>query len=128
VQNHDTYAYYQNPETMNKDGSQWLPRPVAVLLPQTTAEVQEIMRFCCASQYMVKPLSTGFHTAAAASRDNVIVLDLKRMDRIIEIDAQNQVAVVEPYVRAIDLQTELLLVSRDFRHCANLIAISAKVV
>jgi glycolate oxidase len=39
--------------------------------------------------------------------DNVIVLDLKRMDRIVEIDAQNQIAVVEPYVRAIDLQTEL---------------------
>jgi glycolate oxidase len=104
----DTYAYYQNPETMNKDGSQWLPRPVAVLLPQSTAEIQEVMRFCCTSKYMAKPLSTGFHTAAAASRDNVIILDLKRMDRIIEIDARNQIAVIEPYVRAIDLQTEIL--------------------
>jgi glycolate oxidase len=97
----DTYAYYQNPETMNKDGSQWLPRPAAVVLPQTTAEIQEIMRFCCRTRYMVKPLSTGFHTAAAASRNNVIVLDLKRMDRIIEIDARNQIA-------AIDLQTEVV--------------------
>ena len=104
----DTYAFYQNPETMNKDGSQWLPRPAAVLLPQSTAEVQEIMRFCCHSQYMVKPLSTGFHTAAAASQANVIILDLKRMNRIIEIDVQNQIAVIEPYVRAIDLQTEIV--------------------
>ena len=98
----DTYAFYQNPETMNKDGSQWLPRPAAFVLPQSTAEIQEIMRFCCRSQYMVKPISTGFHTAAAASQKNVIVLDLKRMNRIIEIDAQNQIAVIEPYVRAID--------------------------
>lgn len=104
----DTYAYYQNPETMNKDGSQWLPRPAAVVLPQSTAEVQEILRFCCRSPYMAKPLSTGFHTAAAASQENVIVLDLVRMNRIIEIDTKNQIAVIEPYVRAIDLQTEIV--------------------
>jgi hypothetical protein len=104
----DTYAFYQNPETMNRDGSQWLPRPAAVVLPNSTAEIQEIMRFCNHSDYMVKPISTGFHTAAAASREKVIVLDLKRMDRIIDIDYKNQIAVVEPYVRAIDLQTEIV--------------------
>jgi FAD/FMN-containing dehydrogenase len=102
----DTYAYYMNPEVMNKDGSQWLPRPAAVTLPGSTLEVQEIMRFCSTSQYMAKPLSTGFHTAAAASNKNVIILDLKRMNRIMEIDFKNQIAVIEPYVRAIDLQTE----------------------
>ena len=104
----DTYAYYQNPETMNKDGSQWLPRPAAVVLPKSTDEIQEIMRFCNRSDYMVKPISTGFHTAAAASQENVIVLDLKRMNRILEIDIDNQIAVIEPYVRAIDLQTEIV--------------------
>ncbi|MCX6033038.1 MAG: FAD-binding oxidoreductase [Chloroflexi bacterium] len=104
----DTYAFYMNPETMNKDGSQWLPRPAAVALPQSTAEVQEIMRFCSNSQYMAKPLSTGFHTAAAASNENVIILDLKRMNRIVEIDVKNQIAVIEPYVRAIDLQTDIV--------------------
>jgi len=104
----DTYAYYMNPEVMNKDGSQWLPRPVAVALPKSTAEVQDIMRFCSISQFMAKPLSTGFHTAAAASNKDVIILDLKRMNRIVEIDVKNQIAVIEPYVRAIDLQTEIV--------------------
>jgi len=104
----DTYAYYMNPEVMNKDGSQWLPRPAAVVLPQSNADVQEIMRFCSTSQYMAKPLSTGFHTAAAASKKNVIILDLKRMNRVLEIDVKNQIAVIEPYVRAIDLQTEIV--------------------
>jgi glycolate oxidase len=104
----DTYAYYMNPEIMNKDGSQWLPRPAAVVLPGSTVEVQEIMRFCSASQFMAKPISTGFHTAAAASNENVIILDLKRMNRIVEIDYQNQIAVVEPYVLAVDLQTEIV--------------------
>ena len=104
----DTYAYYQNPETMNEDGSQWLPRPAAVVLPDSAEEIQEIMRFCSSSKYMTKPISTGFHTAAAASNDDTIILDLKRMDRIIDVDEKNQIAVVEPYVRAIDLQTQLL--------------------
>jgi FAD/FMN-containing dehydrogenase len=104
----DTYAYYMNPEVMNKDGSQWLPRPAAVALPKSTAEVQEIMRFCSTSQFMAKPISTGFHTAAAASNKDVIILDLKRMNRIVEIDVKNQIAVIEPYVLAIDLQTEIV--------------------
>ena len=104
----DTYAYYMNPETMNKDGSQWLPRPAAVALPQSTAEVQDILRLCSESHYMAKPLSTGFHTAAAASSENAIILDLKRMNQIVEIDVKNQIAVIEPYVRAIDLQTEIV--------------------
>jgi glycolate oxidase len=81
---------------------------VAVALPQSTAEVQEIMRFCSNSQYMAKPLSTGFHTAAAASNNKVIILDMKRMNRIVEIDVKNQIAVIEPFVRAIDLQTEIV--------------------
>ena len=97
-----------NPETINTDGSQWLPRPAAVVLPQSTAEIQEIMRFCTNSNFMAKPISTGFHAAAAASNKNVIILDLKRMNQTIEIDIKNQIAVVEPYVRAIDLQTEIV--------------------
>ncbi|MFW9992530.1 MAG: FAD-binding oxidoreductase [Candidatus Odinarchaeota archaeon] len=104
----DTYAYYMNPETMNKDGSQWLPRPAAVVLPQSTAEIQEIMRFCSDSRFMAKPLSTGFHAASAASNENVIILDLKRMNHTIEIDVKNQIAVIEPYVLAFDLQTEIV--------------------
>ena len=104
----DTYAYYMNPEIINKDGSVWLPRPAAVVLPRSTAEVQEIMRFCSTSQYMAKPISTGFHCAAAGSNDKVILIDLKRMNNVIEVDYQNQIAVVEPYVRAFDLQTDIV--------------------
>lgn len=104
----DTYAFYMNPEIINKDGSQWLPRPAAVVLPETTAQVQEVMRFCSSSPYMAKPISTGFHCAAAASQEDVIILDLKRMNHIVAIDYENQVAVVEPYVLAIQLQTEIV--------------------
>ena len=104
----DTYAFYMNPETINKDGSLWLPRPAAVVMPQTTSEVQKITEFCSTSRFMAKPISTGFHAAAAASNDNVIILDLKRMNQTIEIEVKNQIAVIEPYVRGIDLQTEVI--------------------
>ena len=60
----DTYAYYQNPETMNADGSQWLPRPAAVVPPQSPQEIQVILRFCSRTKYMAKPISTGFHTSS----------------------------------------------------------------
>jgi glycolate oxidase len=104
----DTYSFYMNPEILVKDGGRFTPRPDAVVLPSTPEEIQEIMRLCNRTGLMAKPLSTGFHTVAAASRERVIILDLKRMNRIIDIDVKNQIAVIEPYVRAIDLQTELL--------------------
>ncbi len=114
----DTYAFFMNPETLAQDGSRWTPRPAAVVLPGFTREVQEIVRLCNQSDLMVKPLSTGFHTVAAASRDRVIILDLKRMNRILHIDVKNQVAVIEPYVKAYELQTEL------FKHGLNVHIVS----
>lgn len=103
----DTYAFYMNPETVNRDGSRWLPRPDAVVLPASTDEVAGILRLCNERDLRAKPLSTGWGAWAAASRDRVVVLDLKRMDRIVDIDEKNQIAVIEPYVKAIHLQTEL---------------------
>jgi len=114
----DTYSFYMNPETLVRDGGRWTPRPVAVVLPETTEQVREIMRFCNETDLMAKPLSTGFHCVAAVSRDRVVVLDLKRMNKIIDIDVKNQIAIIEPYVKAIDLQTEL------FKHGLNVHIVS----
>lgn len=103
----DTYAFYMNPEIINKDGSLWLPRPSGVVMPENTLQVSKIVKLCNRTDLMVKPISTGWSATAAASRDRVVILDLKRMNRIIEIDVKNQVAVIEPYVKAIILQTIL---------------------
>lgn len=115
----DTYSFYMNPEVLIKDGGQFAPRPVAVVLPKSTEEVQSLVKYCNTTDLMVKPISTGFGTWAAASRDRVIILDLKRMNRIINIDVKNQIAVIEPYVKAIDLQTEL------FKHGLNVHVVSS---
>ncbi len=115
----DSYAFYMNPEALNKEGGRFTPRPVAVVMPETTPEIQEIVRFCNRSDLMVKPFSTGFCVMGGPTCDRVITLDLKRMNKIIDIDVKNQVAIVEPYVRAIDLQTRL------FKHGLNCHVISA---
>ncbi len=115
----DSYSFYMNPEALNKEGGRFTPRPVAVAMPETTQEVQEIVKFCNQSDLMVKPFSTGFCVMGSPSRDRVITLDLKRMNKIIDIDVKNQIAVVEPYVRAIDLQTRL------FKHGLNCHVVSA---
>ena len=103
----ENYAYYMNPEFGNKEGGRFLVRPIAAVLPENTEEVSRIMKLCNQKDISVKPISTGWHAACAVSRENVVVLDLKRMDKIIDIDVKNQIAVVEPYVKAINLQTQL---------------------
>jgi glycolate oxidase len=115
----DTYALYMNPEILNKEGKLWLPRPAAVMMPETTQQVADILKLCNQMDYMAKPISTGFHCVAAASNEKVIVLDLKRMNKIVDIDVNNQIAVVEPYVKAINLQTIL------WKHGLNLHVISS---
>lgn len=104
----DTYAYYMNPEIVNSDGSLWLPRPAAVCLPGSAEQIAEIMKLANREGLRVKPISTGWSAVSAASGDRTVVLDLKRLDRIIDIDEKNRIAVLEPYVKAINLQTILM--------------------
>lgn len=103
----DAYAIWYNSSSMNKEGKLWTSRPAAIVMPKDTGEVSGITRFCNRRDFMIKPFSTGWITACAPGSRKTIMIDLKRMDRIIDIDVKNQIAVVEPYVRAIDLQTEL---------------------
>jgi glycolate oxidase len=103
----DAYAIWYNSSSMNKEGKLWTSRPAAVVMPENTKEVSEITRFCNRNDFMLKPFSTGWITACAPGSRKTIMVDLKRMDKIIDIDVKNQIAIIEPYVRAIDLQTEL---------------------
>jgi glycolate oxidase len=86
----------------------WSNRPAAVLLPGNTEEVQAIVRVCNRHKIPFKPFSSGFEvTATALVSERAIVLDLKRMNKILEIDVKNMRAVVEPYVSVYRLQMEL---------------------
>jgi len=82
-------------------------RPAAVLLPATTEEIQAIVKVCNRYGILFKPFSSGFeYLSLALENEKGILLDLKRMNRILEIDARNMRAVVEPYVSVYKLQME----------------------
>src|SRR5262245_39336675 len=73
--------------------------PAAVVLPRTVEEVRHVMRTASELEVPVVPQGarTGLSGAANAS-DGCVVLSLIRMDRILEIDPVNRIAVVEPGV------------------------------
>ncbi|MGW8973416.1 FAD-binding oxidoreductase [Streptomyces platensis] len=73
--------------------------PAAVVLPRTVEQVQHIMRTATELRVPVVPQGarTGLSGAANAS-DGCLVLSLVKMDRIIEINPVDRIAVVEPGV------------------------------
>jgi len=105
----DSYAYQLNAET-SRGGSKYLPRPLAAIMPASTEEVQAIVKACNRYRLKYKAYSTGWGVQASARAENVIQLDMRRMDRILEIDEKNMYAVVEPYVIGATLQAEAMKV------------------
>ena len=77
----------------------------AVILPKNTAEVQAIVKLCNKYKLPFRPVCTGW---TGKFSKGVLYLDLRRMNRIIEINEKNMYAVVEPYVISAQLQAELM--------------------
>ncbi|UWE08248.1 FAD-binding oxidoreductase [Actinacidiphila bryophytorum] len=73
--------------------------PLAVVMPRTVEDVQHVMRTATAARVPVVPQGarTGLSGGANAV-DGCIVLSLAKMDRILEIDPVDRIAVVEPGV------------------------------
>ncbi|MFF1416794.1 FAD-binding oxidoreductase [Streptomyces sp. NPDC058280] len=73
--------------------------PAVVVLPRSVEQVQHVMRTATALRVPVVPQGarTGLLGAANAS-DGCIVLSLTKMDRILEINPVDRIAVVEPGV------------------------------
>jgi glycolate oxidase len=74
--------------------------PVAVALPETVDQVQRIMRLCHAHQVPVvaRGAGTGLSGGALPLADGVL-LSLAKFTQILEIDADNALATVQPGVR-----------------------------
>ncbi len=77
----------------------------AVALPDTTAEITALLRICSAAGTPVVPRGAGSGLAGGANAvDGCLVLCTSRMDRILEIDPENLLAVVQPGVINADLK------------------------
>ncbi len=71
--------------------------PLAVALPTATAEVAELMRLAALHRVPVVPRGAGTGlSGGAAGIEGALTIAFTKMDRILEIDAQNLVAVVQP--------------------------------
>jgi len=101
----DGYAWQP---ALNLGREAWIPRPEAVVLPETTEEVQGIIKICNKHKVKFKAFSTGWAAWGGPGEQGVVQIDLRRMNRILEIDAKNMYAVVEPYVCAAQLQAEAM--------------------
>jgi glycolate oxidase len=76
-----------------------------VLLPADTAQVAAIVRICAEHRLNIVPRGAGTgYTGGAVPTRGGVVISLERMNRILEIDKGNLVAVVEPCVITGDLQ------------------------
>ena len=86
------------------DGSVDRALPVAVVLPSSTAEVSEVVRVCRRydQPIVARGAGTGLSGGAVAEEGGV-VLALTRLTRVLEIDTDNRLAVVEPGVVNLDL-------------------------
>ncbi|MEN6475363.1 MAG: FAD-dependent oxidoreductase [Syntrophaceae bacterium] len=101
----DSYAWQP---AINLEPEAWIPRPEAVVMPQSVEEIQEIVRICNRTGFKYKAFSTGWASWGGPGGPGVVQIDLRRMNRIIEIDEKNMYAVVEPYVSGAQLQSELI--------------------
>lgn len=80
--------------------------PSIALAPQSAEEVQALVRICNQYRIPVYPVSTGRNLGYGGSApvlNGSVVLDLKRMNRIIEVNEDNAYALVEPGVSYFDL-------------------------
>jgi glycolate oxidase len=78
--------------------------PRAVVFPETTEQVSKIMRLASESGFPIVPRGAGTGLSGGAiAREGAIVLAFARMNKILEIDAENQRAVVQPGVVNLDL-------------------------
>lgn len=83
--------------------------PSIVFRPDNASEASEALKICAKHSIPVTPRGAGSGVTGGAVPDaGGLVLSMEKMNRIIEIDADNMVAVVEPGVITADLQREAL--------------------
>jgi glycolate oxidase len=86
------------------EGAVDMARPAAVVLPTTPEQVAQVVQIARRAGLPVIPrgAGTGLSGGAVAQSGGIIVA-LTRMDRILEVDYENEVALVEPGVINLEL-------------------------
>lgn len=94
----DCYAY-------SYDNSRNFRPPIAVVFPLTAEEVQATVRLCNEYKIPLVPRGRGTGTAGGSvPEQGGVALSLERMNRILSVDPDNRMAIIEPGVLNQDLQ------------------------
>jgi len=97
----DCYAYAY-------DNSRNFRPPLAVVFPLNAEEVQAVVKLCHAHKVPLVPRGRGTGTAGGSvPEQGGIALSLERMNRMISLDPDNRMAIVEPGVLNQELQDAL---------------------
>jgi glycolate oxidase len=104
----DSYAHSWGEEYIVGPDFRWMPRFEAVLLPGNTQEVQAIVKVCNRWRIKLKAHSVGYGPFMCSLKEGCIGLDMRRMNRILEINEKGMYAVIEPYVTGAQLHAELM--------------------
>jgi glycolate oxidase len=93
----------------SRDSGAQKPRRVDyVVMPKTVEEVQRILLLANRENIPVTPMGGGFTLSAlVVPNEGGIVLDMKRMDKIIEVDGKSRYALIEAGVSQAALKSYL---------------------
>ena len=84
---------------LSHDDAEWAPagKAAAAVRARSEAEVQHVVRTCAGLGAPVVPRGAGTGLSGGANAvSGCVILDLSRMNRVLEIDRDNLVAVVQP--------------------------------
>jgi glycolate oxidase len=92
-------------DTYGQDALGVVHPPDLVVVPADTAQVAAVVRLCAAHRVPIVARGAGTgYTGGAVPTHGGVLLSMERMNRIVEIDELNLLAVVEPNVITGDLQ------------------------
>jgi glycolate oxidase len=90
------------------DGTLVPGEAMGVVFPQTTEQVVELVKYMNEQNIKLVPRGAGTGVSGGTlPTENTVVINFTRMKKVLEIDTENFVAVVEPGVVNFDLQLEL---------------------
>jgi glycolate oxidase len=102
------YAHCRDANLYPENLSSVMRPPFCVVLPGTTEEIQKIVVIAGKHKAPITIQTTGLNVSGiCVPHRGGILMDLKRMDRVIDIDEDNLTATVEPYVSIARLSCEL---------------------
>ena len=101
---------------LSHDEAEWAPagKAAAAVRARSEAEVQHVVRTCAGLGAPVVPRGAGTGLSGGANAvSGCVILDLSRMNRVLEIDRDNLVAVVQPGAVNDDVKAAVAALSHD---------------